>query len=45
MDAHECIIKTLELEEPDRVPTLAQFFNYPFTKKVVDRMSIDEFIN
>jgi hypothetical protein len=42
MDAHERIIKTLEFEEPDRVPTLAQYFDYPFIKRVVDRMSIDD---
>ena len=42
MDAHERIIKTLEHNEPDRVPTLAQYFDYPFTKKVVDKMSIDD---
>ncbi|MHA1489998.1 MAG: uroporphyrinogen decarboxylase family protein [Promethearchaeota archaeon] len=34
MDVHERMIKTLEHEEPDRVPTLAQYFEYPFTKKV-----------
>ncbi len=38
MDAHERIIKTLEHEEPDRVPTLAQVFEYPFTKKVASNM-------
>jgi uroporphyrinogen decarboxylase len=42
MNVHERIIKTLEHEEPDRVPTLAQFFDYPFTKKVVEKMGIDE---
>jgi len=42
MDAHERIIKALEFDEPDRVPTLAQYFDYPFTIKVVDRMSIDD---
>lgn len=42
MDVHERIIKTLEHEEPDRVPTLAQFLEYPFTKKVADHMGIDE---
>ena len=29
MDAHERIIKALEHDEPDRVPTLAQYFDYP----------------
>ena len=42
MDAHERLIKALEFDEPDRVPTLTQYFDYPFTKKVVDRMSIDD---
>ncbi len=35
MNVHERIITTLEHEEPDRVPTLAQVFEYPFTKKVI----------
>ncbi len=42
MDVHERIIKTLEHEEPDRVPTLAQVFEYPFTKKVADQMDNNE---
>ena len=40
MDAHERINKALEHEEPDRVPTLAQVFDYPFTEKVIDHMKI-----
>ena len=42
MDVHERIIKSLEHEEADRVPTLAQVFDYPFTKKVVDHMNTNE---
>jgi len=42
MDAHERIIKALELKEPDRVPTLAQVFDLPFIKQVVEIMSTDE---
>ncbi|MHA2391807.1 MAG: uroporphyrinogen decarboxylase family protein [Promethearchaeota archaeon] len=41
MDTHERLIKTLEHEEPDRVPTLAQVFDYSFTKKVAEQMGID----
>jgi hypothetical protein len=29
MNVHERIRKTLEHEEPDRVPTLGQAFEYP----------------
>ena len=42
MDVHERIIKTLEHEEPDQVPTLAQVFEYPFTKQVSKFMGFDE---
>ena len=42
MDVHKRLIMALEHEEPDRVPTLAQVFDYPFTKKVVDHMSDDD---
>jgi len=42
MNVHERIRKTLEHEEPDRVPTLAQTFEYPFIKKVAAHMDIDQ---
>jgi len=42
MNVHERIRKTLEHEEPDRVPTLVQTFEYPFTKKVAVHMGIDQ---
>jgi len=45
MDAHERIFKTLEHEEPDRVPTFAQVFDYPFTKKVLKKMGVDNIAN
>ena len=40
MNSHKRIFKALEHEEADRVPTLAQVFDYPFTKKVSERMSV-----
>ena len=42
MNVHERIRKTLEHEEPDRVPTLAPAFEFPFIKKVADHMDIDQ---
>ncbi|MHA2287433.1 MAG: uroporphyrinogen decarboxylase family protein [Promethearchaeota archaeon] len=42
MDVHERVIKTIEHDEPDRVPTLAQVFEYSFTKKVAYQMGIEE---
>lgn len=41
MDVHTRLIKTLEHEEPDRVPILAQVFEYLFTKKVLDKLDVD----
>ena len=38
MDVHDRFLKALELNEPDRVPTLAQVFEYPFTEKVIKNM-------
>lgn len=39
MKVHDRLIKTLEHEEPDRVPTLAQIFDPNFTKKVFQSIS------
>ena len=42
MDVHERILKTIDHEEPDRVPTLAQVFEYSFSKKVAEHMGIEK---
>ncbi|MHA1369387.1 MAG: uroporphyrinogen decarboxylase family protein [Promethearchaeota archaeon] len=40
MNVHERLVRALEHEEPDRVPTLAQYFEPGFIRKVLGEMGL-----